>query len=154
MDFSGTCMAGKQAWVPTMAQPLRCYGTLSRSLLLSEPLFSHLPPPAVCARGGDCSILGISFPILHWTSPALTPYQLCKPAVPPRTQCDSSPPSQGPVRVGPADAPLTPRQPSHGLPLLGRRPASRARASSPALLFRPRRGGPRKRTALHGGPAH
>lgn len=68
MFFSGTQLGTKlkpgfQHWQPTPSQGL---------------LLPHCPPPTVCLPGSDCSILGIGFPTLHRTSPALTSCELSK----------------------------------------------------------------------------
>lgn len=75
----GSRLSGKQAPVPTLAPPERAKGP--RAGLGPSPTTPS--PPAVSPRGGGPP-RWVCVPLLHWTSPALTPYELCKPAAPRR----------------------------------------------------------------------
>lgn len=118
---------GFQHWLGPETLTGPCAG-----LYPSLGLLPHLPHRPR-ARGSGRSMAGIRFPILHWTPPALTPSELCKPAAP-RRPGPTPPffPQSGP----PGASRRTPkaRPPSRGPPLPGRRPAPFPPQSCPSGL--------------------
>lgn len=82
MLFSGTQLSRKQKPGFNTGSAFSVLWGPCAGLCLSLASMTTPTPSTVCPLCSDCPILAAGSPILHRTSPALTPYALCTPLLP------------------------------------------------------------------------